>query len=250
MDLDKIYFINFASFVLITLFDVLYCCYKLILKNNSTIIIYKAGPLSVLILQSILYLILRKRSLYNILISVSFLFCLLGDVLLGLYEPDSSVMYFLCGGGSFLIARIIMVFAFVLHLKDGSVKYIDIKLKSYVVYPSVLTGIGLYIYLTNDIKNYLMVISLLIYIISMIIDNIFVTTRIGFNNCIVSPIIGTIGVLLFNVADGLLFVNMFALDISYLDLISINIYWISMFLIGLSFTTEKYEPEISYFPLL
>jgi len=168
-------------------------------------------------------------------------FCLAGDILLNF--SDQNFLFFIIGGVMFSIARIVMIFNFLIYPFNRRIKWIKIdKIKilfsSFAVYTIfVVTSAFFYIY----IKNKMYYSLILIYKFLMYSNIVFSLNRINAINyeTMFSTLTAFFGEILFFVSDFLLLVSTFIIKIPYIGIININIYWISMMLLGISIIRNK-----------
>ena len=227
--------------------------------------ILKPIPVLLMVVITIAYMIIYRLHTYALLIQMSLLFSLMGDVLLMFYEPTipeyDNILFLITGGASFFIGRCIMALAFLVYpfnnckyngtMRIGMKKTIITSLVVCILMaPSIVVFV---IYMKGSV---LMKVVLPIYILSMGLDLATATVRIGgyIDETLSSQVIALIGTIFFMISDYLLFWNLFLGLIPYGDVISITIYWLAMYLITISIVrTNSYEAEklneFTYLPL-
>jgi len=251
--------VSLISFIVILINGVLYNYY---ITTESTELIYrfilKPIPISILVIDTVIYFFIYRMHIYALLIQMSFLFCLLGDILLMFYIPSipeyNNKIFLIVGGTSFFIARVIMTLAFGVYPYRNKIE----KCLTTTVKKTVLTAIIPFIYtvyiiiwFANYMKNTIMMVLLSFYIVIMGIQLFLSLLRIkGFvEESIVPQLFGFLGTCLFTVSDTLLFWNIFLIPIRYADVISISLYWSGMYLLMISIVrNSKFNYERSNIP--
>ncbi len=206
----------------------------------------KPVPLSILIANVLFYFTIYRIHIYALLIGFSFLFCLIGDILLMFYIPTiekyKNILFLIFGGISFFIARVIMSLAYGIYpFKNNNNKEqcIDMNIKKIA-----LIGLAIFIWIMsmciyfplNMSTNTIMKILIPTYFIVMGINLSMSLFRIkGFQEeTLRSQLFAVIGTVLFTASDNLLFWNLFIYEVQYGDIISITLYWIGMYFIMIS----------------
>ena len=237
--------ISIISFNIIIIFAVTYD-YIIISNHPHTLIsrfVIKPIPLFVLIINTIGYLFIYKINLYSLIIMISFIFCMIGDILLMFYIPSikkyNNIIFLILGGVSFAIARIFMTVSSILH--PFKYKFIIYQMSNTINILLVSIPILLYfvifgMYMIINISNKIMGFVIFFYFIIMGIQTYLSVLRIkGLKQeTLISQILGTLGTIMFDISDTLLFLNMFVNKIPYGNVISITIYWCGMYCIAIS----------------
>jgi len=243
------------TLIIFTIFVVMYD-YTLITNSNNTLLMFKPIPLTLLIVNVIVYFILYGIHIYALMILFAFLFCLIGDISL----MFSSNVNLLIGGLSFFIARLVFSLAHVSYSEKNtgiifSHKVINKKKILLMIIATLilvtLESIFFSLYMKSSITGKILVC---VYIVSMGINLFTVCNRLDFDEeMLMCKLLSFIGTLLFIVSDIMLLVTMFDTVYPYANVISITIYWVSMFLIMLSvvrnrnYETEKYMKDVYLF---
>jgi len=231
-----------------------------IITNIYLSILLKSSPLILLILLTISYFFLYRLNIYALIVLIILFLCLTGDVFMSLYPKifisftDERIYYIVIAGISFFSARLLLcvLFSVIPYRKSKCIKYpLNKLIISHFLFttPGIIFG-TLY----------------LVYNVSFISISFFVYTLVGFGiplsysflrifseveETYFSKIVASISVLLFNISDLFLMITMLGLLPSFVELISINIYWFSMYLLTISIvrsSDENIEKGIEYIP--
>lgn len=204
------------------------------------------------------YFLIYRITIYSAFTLFYLFFCFIGDIFLGLYDPDilditddGSMYYYILGGSFFLMSRYVLTVKFMVKpwtemrlIKHDKI----ILLISHIVSTLPFIGFGImFIVLSPDFVS-----ASIMFYLSTGFGPLFsyALLRINGNNINnftsteskLSQWIAFTGVFLFNISDVLLLLGMFVKDIpSYMILISNNIYWLSMFLITVSVLRTESE---------
>jgi hypothetical protein len=220
--------------------------YNVIIYPNKINIRFglKPVPLSILIANVLFYFIIYRVHIYALLIGISFLFCLIGDILLMFYIPPieeyNNVLFLIFGGISFFIARVIMSLSYGIYpFKNNKEQCIDMNIKKIVLFGVVIFiwTMSMCIYFPlNMNSDTIMKILIPMYFIVMGVNLSMSLFRIkGFEEeTLRSQLFAVVGTVLFTASDNLLFWNLFIYEIPYGDIISITLYWIGMYFIMIS----------------
>ena len=246
---------SMISLMIVTVIIILYDYYLSMRVDDIHLrFILKPIPISVMIVNVMVYMFIYRMHVYAMLIGGSLLFCLLGDILLMFYIPPipqyDNILFLIVGGISFFIGRVIMSLAMgVYPYRNNKEKCLKATIKKVVLVGIIAfiytVGMSIYFDLTID-QNIVMKILLPIYFTSMGMQFFLSLLRVkGFDDeTLRSQLLGFVGTLLFNISDSILFWTIFISPISYGDIISISIYWVSMYLITISVVRSKtYESE-------
>lgn len=202
----------------------------------------------------IFYYFKYRITIYALLIHLTLFFCLVGDLLLGLYNPDLletvnfKEVYLIVGGFAFLLARMSILLAMILYpstrFKLIRHNYISLIL-SHLLFniPFVIVAFAVF---SSKLPG-LIYASIILYILlgfGMQLSYSFLRINAIDGESRYSSIIGFLGILFFNISDILLLVTMFTNFLpSYCLLISDNIYWLGIFLLSISIVRSPYVVE-------
>ena len=222
-----------------------YCYYVTYFPSNLTYR-FALKPIPTTLISTLVFscFIIYGLKLYTCLIEIGIMFCLIGDILLMLYLPEVSqisgykhIQFILAGGSSFFLARVCFTLSYLLlrkpYMRKNYIKPSLYKAMGCLAFPLFFTvSVGVYfIGTTEGVIKYL----LPGYILMMGVQAYISVLRIGHpNEYLTSQILGSIGAHLFFISDTILFYNVFVETIKYLDIISISIYWLSLYLMSLS----------------
>lgn len=220
----------------------------------------KTIPIFLCFLLSAIYFFLYKPTVFASLTSFALLFCLIGDVLLGLYDPNISGMskedkitILVLGGAFFLLARILYTISYMLKY-TGKLQFINYPYRYVLIHVVTvggftILGILTIIYLRNLISYFIFTYMLIgfgfpiSYAFLKLYPHLSINDKEN-NESRVSKYLSLIGILLFNLSDILLLIVLFTNWIpTFVLVISEDIYWLSMFLISLSIVRYKSERE-------
>ena len=254
-----------ALFIIILLSGI----YDYIVKKDyklSSRLIVKISPNFCLMILSFSYMFIYRATLYSCGVLLSLLLCLIGDIFMGIYDPSlidiskNKMIYILLGGSFFFLSRVLLsiVFSIKPYKRVSLIEYGWKKVVFWHLFfsiPFIILSI-LNIWRDNSLTN--LFVSLYI-LTSFGIPLSYSFLRIGALNNFeiqesrISSIFGFLGMLLFNLSDILLFISLFTDWVkNYTILISINIYWLSMYLITISMLRspqEYVEKGKDYYPL-
>ena len=236
---------NIFYLLLLIISDIIYLSliifYNIININQKfsclVLCIVKFLPLSCIAIKCFIFFIYefykyKQKNLYSLLMGISFIFCLIGDLFLALCidkNLNSNVyyykqqLYFIIGGSSFGISRILMIILFIIHpynknfISISSLKLIVISL---FIYPgNIIFSIFLKI---NSIGIYFLIF---IYILLIGTNVLFSLLRINNfkDEILLTSILAAIGSCLFMVSDFLLLYTKYTENILFIDLFNINI---------------------------
>lgn len=262
---------TFRILSLVTLFILIFLSsiYDYFIKKDFKLsyrLIMKISPNFSLMILSFSYMFIYRITIYSSGILLSLLLCLIGDIFMGIYDPSitdtskNQMIYILLGGSFFFLTRFLLVIVF------ATKPYKRVSLIEYGWKKVVFTHIFFSIpFLILGILNIWRDTSLTnIFVSAYIITSFGIPLsysflRIGALNNFeiqeskISSLFGFLGMILFNLSDILLFISLFTNWVkSYTLLISINIYWASMYLITISMvrSSEEYvEKGKDYYPL-
>ena len=255
---------SIVSFVIILTITIIYNYLLTINSHDITLFILKPIPLLILIINVVTYFIIYRIHVYALLIEISFLLCLIGDIFLMFYVPPipkyDNVTYLILGGGAFLIARIFMCLAYGISPFDNNGRRcIDVNVKKIIfagLFGFIWTCAMCIYFGFNMNSEFYMKILIIFYLVIMGVNLVMALVRIkGFKEeTLSSQIFGVAGTVLFTISDNLLLWNIFIKTVPYGDVISINIYWIGMFFIMISTvrtnSVEREKINVSmYLPL-
>ena len=237
--------------------------YDYIINIPSMMIFIKISKIFPMICLSIgvsSYFLKYKIHLYALLIGISNILCLVADLLYTYVTSSDDDIYFLVGGGLFIIARISMCLAFLLYpyykkkprplvstyeKLQRNCDFISTSCSNLTI--SVITWFVnmLIIEIINMIKvksSFVLTIGLTFYGLIMGLQLSCSILRInGFKNeSQLSAWMAFLGTILFNVSDILLMYGLLIEKYKYCDVIPVNIYWVGMILINLSIIRSKY----------
>lgn len=263
--------LSIVLFLISILFVTLYDYFVLIEDEVRLKIGLKVTPVLLNMLYITLYIFFYRLTIYSSVLLLSLFLCLLGDISLGVYDPSIKIIhnidkhdnlgYFLIGGCFFLLARLLLTLIFALRPYDRMILIHFQKKKliiSHVLFsaPFILLAIINLIFI-KDLRS----VGILIYIICSFgfpmsyafLRMLYPLQEIleSFYSCLSA----FIGISLFNLSDLLLFVYLLypssgntlntINNPKVLDIISINIYWLALYLITISvirssfYTIEK-----------
>jgi hypothetical protein len=157
-----------------------------------------------------------------------------------LIQKYNNIFFLIFGGVSFLLARIIMSVAYIVYpFKSKTKQTIKININKivYVLLFTIVTSGSVCCYFIINMKSSItMKILVSVYFILMGTNLALSIYRLrGFEEeTLKSQLFAFLGTFLFNVSDTILCWNMFIRPIAYGDVISITIYWLSMYLIMIS----------------
>ena len=238
--------------------------------KQEDIVFLKAAPVAIMISLLIGYFFIYEFTIYSSGLTFGMVFCLIGDVLLALYDPskddNSSInktVFLLIGGVFFLFGR--LLFTFIMMVKPYRrlvvIRYSwKLLLISHLVCVSIFTALGLF----NAIFNpSLISISTLFYLflgfgLPMSYAILRLNPMLSLNDhesreSIVAKSFSLVGIVLFNLSDLLLLTVMFTDWLpTYCTLISDDMYWCAMYLLTISVvraSKEDVERGIIYQPL-
>ncbi len=258
--------ISILSLIIIIVIGVLYNYYITYQPKDLTLrFVLKPIPISILVINIIVYFCIYQLHIYALLVLMGLLFCGLGDILLMFYIPTipgyNNIIFLMIGGASFAIARGVMSLAFATNpyrQQSGSNRYITVTLKRILLATviSMVYTVTMIVYFTVNMKNKTMSGLLSGYIIIMGIQILLSLLRIkGFEEeSTVSQVLGVLGTVFFTVSDTLLFWNLFLTPIPYGNITSISFYWLGMYLLTVSVVrNSKFDWEkgdsTAYLPL-
>lgn len=203
----------------------------------------KLIPTWLLISNVIIYFVIYRLNLYALLVIISLLFCMVGDILLFLVQIKLEKLILITGGLCFSIARSVICTALFLHPYSNHGDFVLMTKRKILVnslFPIVflITFITIFACYINDIS---MLVMISFYILIMSIQLFIATLRIyGFEGeSLISQILSLMSVICFNISDILLIHNMFMTPWAYEDKISICFYWLSLFLLVISIVRNK-----------
>ncbi len=220
-----------------------------ITTNIYLTILLKISPIIVLNLLILSYFFIYRSNIYAVGIMMTLILCMIGDIFMCLYPRFltyslDSFYYIIVGGILFLCARILMCGIFLVE------PYRDLRLLKYSWKKSIISHI------LFTIPGLSFGIFILVQSVSFLTISIFVYLFLGFGfplsfaflrifseikECLFSKILGFLAILFFNISDLLLFLTMLGWIPSYVDIISINIYWLSMYLLTISIVRSSKE---------
>lgn len=251
---------NFAFFATLTLAIVLilagtYDCLVILHAPFVYKILVKIFPSMVLIGLNTVYVSIYRITLYSFFNFGALMLCLIGDIFLALYDPNiedivqSKNVYFILGGAVFLTARLLFCLTFMIkpYQKVSMIYHPIGKLVTCHIFfslPWIVLGILNMIY-----KLDLFSICVFIYmLIGFGFPLSYAYLRIGAVDDFIlceshySAFAAFLGILLFNISDILLFLALFLNSIPfYVNLISINIYWIGLYLLAIAVVRSPEE---------
>lgn len=246
MNHARFYFLSLATALLSTGVIVLYNWFFLVEKEE--ILFLKIFPSILMLVLTVSYFIIYRITVYTLLTSTFLIFCLTGDVFMGMYHKGGDFPPLLVGGIFFASSRIIFGVNMMTFKNCQIIKYKALSLLvSHLIFNLFSLGLILTFYfLTNPPISYL----LMAYIgIGFGFEASYAYLRIGQikNENSLSSIISFIGFILFNLSDTLLFLTLFTNHFpKYCILISDDLYWIGIFCITLSivrFENSSLEKE-------
>jgi len=203
----------------------------------------KLIPPLLLIGNVFVYFKVYRLNLYALLVMISLLFCVLGDVLIMLFCLYKQQLILITGGLSFFIARSIICLGLCLHPYSNHGHFV-LSTKKKIIFASIIPIVFLISFVTIFtcyIKNIPMLVMISFYIMLMSFQLFLALLRIyGFEGeSLMSQILGLISVICFNIADILLIHNMFMTPWMYEDMFSICFYWLSLFFLVISIVRNK-----------
>lgn len=212
-------------------------------------LLLKSAPVLILLLLNISYFIHYKVTVYSSLMSFGLFFCLIGDILLSLYDPkfngniNNKNLCLMVGGITFLTARVIFLLMFILYGCKISKYNIKKLLICHIAFNAPFLTLGI---LNLVYDNYSKIsITILIYAIfgfGFQLSYSFLRINAIKEESINSCIFGFLGILAFNLSDTLLLITMLTSFFPvYVITISDNIYWTGMFLLTISIVRSKEE---------
>lgn len=201
----------------------------------------KVIPVILLLLQTVFYKFKYRCTGYACSLFNGFLFCLIGDILLGFVDTLSTkqdFILFIVGGLSFSVARICLIIGLHSHPYSGSygLSYTKNRVMTCAV-PTFIFIIGTIIsFEFFRLGNMLMVTIADLYLIlsGLHVTVSFIRVNEFQHESIISSILAGIGSSIFTISDIILIWNMLAGPVLSLDLLALYMYWLSMYLIGLS----------------
>lgn len=245
------------SFIITIAVMIIYNYYT-IMKPNQLIPRFVLKPLPVLsmIINICFYYCTRHVDFYALLIQVSLLFCLLGDILLMLYIPTidekyNNVLFLLIGGASFFVAKGLMSLALCIYpFRNVNKKCITVSVKRMAItsiFSFLYTGFIIGYFLIN-MKPSVIKYLLPVYFIMMGLQLNLSILRIGGfeEETPASQLKGMIGTTFFTISDVILFWGLFISPIDFGDNISICLYWLGMYFLTISVvrTNNQYKYKI------
>lgn len=246
----------FASFILLVILSiiVIFNVFSILYNEFYGKLALKLAPIFCMMSIPLFYYFYYRITLYSLFIHLMLFFCLLGDLFLGLYDPNVAELtlfkniYVILGGVSFLFARMLILLAVILYpaSRFKLIKYDLISsIVSHILFNIPFVGLSFIFYFNTPNR------TIAIFIMSYIILGFGVQTSYTFLriNTIeweskISSIFGFIGIMLFNISDFILLITMFAsLFPLYCILIADNIYWVSMFFLTISIIRSPHTLE-------
>lgn len=217
----------------------------------------KTVPICLLSIPIIVYFIIYRITIYSLFTLFALFFCLVGDILLALYDPMiidmtdiGATFYFIVGGVFFFLARLVLSLNFMLK------PWKEINLIKYSL------GRFLLVHGLASLPSTVFAILIGIYIGGFVGWSVAVYVFLGFSvpfsfsilrlNCntlnnesstesFLSQFLGVMAIALFNISDTLLIVGMFFSNRYDVVLLSDNIYWISMYFLTASIVRTDSE---------
>lgn len=208
----------------------------------------KPIPVSMMILNIFAYFIIYRMHFYALLIGVSLIFCLLGDILLMFYLPGmdkyDNELFLIIGGVSFFIARGFMCLGFAVYpFRGKSERCIQAGIKKTVIITILcfIYTVAIITYFVVHMDSGVIRILLPMYFVMMGVNLEFSILRVGgfLEEIRGSQVKGALGTIIFTISDTLLFWGIFLNPIPNGDAISICLYWLAMFLLTISVVRTK-----------
>ena len=227
-------------------------------KHNEYLkILLKVLPMAFVIGLNLIYFFIYRITVYSIFNMGCLFFCFIGDILVGLYDPNiaevetNKNIYIIFGGAIFFLARILWTVIFMIkpYKNISCIHYMPYKiLISHAAWITFFILLALPLLLQN---TKLVTVLAFVYIgisfgfpISYAFLRLINRKRINIlpnesfgiaNESFIAVTLSFLGILLFNISDLLLLytiqTNLFP---NYVILISDNIYWLSMYLLTIS----------------
>ena len=245
---------SFAILLVILSFIIIYNVWSILYSEFYGKLVLKLIPSFCIMSIPIFYYLYYRMTLYTLFIHIMLFFCLLGDLFLGLYDPNVAELplfkniYLILGGGSFLLARGLILLTMILYPASRLklIKHSCISLIiSHVLFNIPFIGLSFIFYFNNN--NITITIFVMIYIIlgfGFQSSYSFLRIKAIEWESYFSSVFAFVGIMLFNVSDFILLSTMFTpIFPSYCILIADNIYWVSMFLLTISVVRSPYTLE-------
>jgi len=235
--------------------------YKLSLR-----IIVKTSPNLCLMVLTFSYIFIYRLTLYSCGTLLSLLLCLIGDICMAIFDPSlidtskNQMLYLILGGSFFFLARFVLTV--ILAIKPYKIISLIPYDKKQILISHIFFNIP---FIILAILNLIRDTSLNSIFVSIYMVLGFGTPlsysflRIGALNSFeiqesrIASILAFLGIFLFNISDIILFICLFTNWLhKNIILFSINIYWISMYLISVSVvrSPEEYvEKGKDYYPV-
>jgi len=244
---------SIISFIILIILAFLYDYFQ---ENLEIKILLKILPMTLLLGLNLFYFIYYRITIYSFGIFITLFLCSFGDFFLGLYNSNSNsidmknskIFYFILGGVFFFLSRIILFIIFMIKpYKKMSLILFPFKklLISHIIFetPFIILIILLIIYE----KSYMSIfISFYLGItFGFPWSNSFLRIKALNNNekeeTFSSGVFGFIGMTLFNISDIILLLSLLNWIPSICGIISIHIYWLSMYFLVISIVRSSNE---------
>ena len=229
------FLLNLITLVIISITAITYDIF-LIKSDKIVLLILKIIPMFCLISTGISYFFLYSCHRYAVLITISFIFCLFGDILLAI---SNNYYFLIIGGINFIIARIFMITA-LSTFPYGSVcnrsKKFNTSRRVKIISGSINALILLFIIGYYEVRvTYIQLILIVSYMLIVTLQNYISIIRIqAYNESLFPVIIAMIGTILFGISDILLFHSSFVKSNIIIEIISIDFYWLGSYMIAIS----------------
>jgi len=246
---------------LISVFASLYVYFTLNGENIGLRLGIKISPVLSCMVYVILYCLYYRFTVYSCFTFLSLILCMLGDLFIGIYDPtlensvNNKMIYFILGGGFFMIARILFMVIFMIKPFARISLIRHDKLKTILLHinctlPYLIFAIYNWIRESNFISGCTFIYLTLCFglPISYAYLRIGVLDNLEVKESEISCYIALFGMTFFNISDILLIVSMFTdwLPAST-GLVSDVIYWLAIYLLTISIirtSDEKMEKGI------
>lgn len=222
----------------------------------------KVSPVAIYILFTMLYILLYRITVYSIL-TLSILFtCMLGDIFIEIYDIpfenfiDNPTLYFILGGISYFIARILLTGLFMLkpYNKISRIYHEKVRIITcHLLFVSAYIALAITVLV---IRFNTVSICVAIYLmIGFGFAQSYAFLRIGavrnlkYEESVLSSCLGFISICLFNISQLFIIISTYTKILPwYIKLISCNIYWVALALLTISIIRSKSEDvERGYF---
>ncbi len=238
------------------------------LENQKTLHI-KTIPIFLCFLLSASYFFLYRPTVFSCLTSFGLLFCLVGDILLGLYDPniqgiskEDRITILILGGAFFLFARTMYTISFMLKY-TGKLQFLIYPYRYVFIHAITVGGFAILgiltiVYLRNLISYFIFTYILLGFGFPLSYAFLKLYPHLTSNDkenteTMFCRRVSLVAMALFNLSDILLLVVLFTTWVpSFVLVVSEDIYWLSMYLVSISpvrYATEREEMGEIYLPL-